>query len=101
MELANMKRSSEAAIGSLQGQHSATVKALEKRIAELEKELAVLRSKYQIETDRLVQELNEMKALTAQQENSDDGLDARIRFLQHQNREEKRRLDIGKKPLKL
>ena len=32
MEVASMKRSSEAAIGSLQGQHSATVKALEKRV---------------------------------------------------------------------
>lgn len=32
MEVASMKRSSEAAIGSLQGQYSATVKALEKRV---------------------------------------------------------------------
>ena len=33
---------------------------------------------------QLVKELNEMKTFMAQQGNNDDGLDARIRFLQHQ-----------------
>lgn len=99
-ELANLKRSSEATVSTLQGQHNATIKALEKRIAELEKELAMLRSKYQSETDQLIQELNELKMLTVQQENGDDDLDARIRFLQYQNREEKKKLETKKKLLK-
>lgn len=104
-QMTSQQHDHEMTLIRINKQNVKTVQELENKISELQKELEDLKKKYIIETESLKKQLMEVHKALAEiaastcKENGDDYVEARIRFLQHQNRQEKVKLqkDIAKR----